>query len=132
MLTEGEDEAKARMGNDRGKYFIETWGCQMNVHDSEKLAGSLERAGYVRAAHLGEADVVLLNTCSIREKAAEKVFSELGRLKPRKDRNPSLTLGVCGCVAQQEGEAIFERAPHVDLVIGPRASAVSARRAALS
>jgi tRNA-2-methylthio-N6-dimethylallyladenosine synthase len=94
----------------------------MNVHDSEKLAGSMERQGYEPAADPTEADVILLNTCSIREKAAEKVFTELGRLRRLKDRNPDLVLGVCGCVAQQEGAAIFERAPHVDLVIGPRAT----------
>jgi tRNA-2-methylthio-N6-dimethylallyladenosine synthase len=94
----------------------------MNVHDSEKLAGALEREGYRRAARIEEADVVLLNTCSIREKASEKVFSELGRLRPLKDANPELVLGVCGCVGQQEGRAIFRRAPYVDLVIGPRAT----------
>jgi len=94
----------------------------MNVHASEKLAGQLEGRGYVRAASAAEADVVLLNTCSIREKAAEKVFSELGRLRELKVAKPNLVLGVCGCVAQQEGGAIFERAPHVDFVIGPRAT----------
>lgn len=105
-----------------GRYRVETWGCQMNVHDSEKLAGSLERQGYIRADGLADADVILLNTCSIREKAAEKVFSELGRLKPLKRKNPGLILGVCGCVAQQEAERIFERAPYVDFVLGPRAT----------
>jgi tRNA-2-methylthio-N6-dimethylallyladenosine synthase len=94
----------------------------MNVHDSEKLAGSLAREGYAPAAGPEQADVVLLNTCSIREKAAEKVFSELGRLKPLKDANPAMVLGVCGCVAQQEGAGIFRRAPHVDLVVGTRAT----------
>ena len=103
-----------------GRYHIETWGCQMNVHDSEKLAGALELAGYTRAAAASEADVILLNTCSIREKAAEKVFSELGRIRPLKGANPELLIGVCGCVAQQEGRAIFARAPYVDFVIGPR------------
>jgi len=106
-----------------GRYHIETWGCQMNVLDSDKLAGTLESHGYRRAASASEADVILLNTCSIREKAAEKIFSELGRLKPLKKRTPELLLGVCGCVAQQEGERIFARAPHVDFVLGPRAGA---------
>lgn len=106
----------------KGRYHIETWGCQMNVHDSEKLAGALEGDGYVRAMDVADADVVLLNTCSIREKATEKVFSELGRIKPFKDRNPGLLIGVCGCVAQQEGGQIFDRAPYVDFVIGPRAT----------
>jgi len=104
------------------KYFIETWGCQMNVHDSEKLAGTLHAEGMAPAAGPEDADVVLLNTCSIREKAAEKVFGELGRLKPLKDRRPGMVLGVCGCVAQQEGARILERAPYVDLVLGPRAT----------
>lgn len=94
----------------------------MNVLDSDKLAGALERNGYVRAEEAEDADVILLNTCSIREKAEEKVFSELGRLKPLKARRPDLVVGVCGCVAQQEGESILRRAPHVDLVIGPRAT----------
>src|SRR5262249_20224473 len=105
------------------RYFIETWGCQMNVLDADKMSGALERHGYRRAGSVDEADVVLLNTCSIREKAQEKVFSELGRLRRLKARKPGLVLGVCGCVAQQEGAAIFERAPYVDLVVGTRATA---------
>jgi tRNA-2-methylthio-N6-dimethylallyladenosine synthase len=94
----------------------------MNVHDSEKLAGALELDGYRRARGRGDADLILLNTCSIREKAAEKIFSELGRLRGLKRRNPHLLIGVCGCVAQHEGEAVFERAPFVDFVVGPRAT----------
>jgi len=109
-------------GRPAGGYWIATWGCQMNVHDSEKLAGTLADQGYVPASGPEEADVVLLNTCSIREKASEKVFSELGRLKPLKEQRPEMVLGVCGCVAQQEGEAIFKRAPYVDLVLGTRAT----------
>ena len=105
-----------------GRYHIETWGCQMNVHDSEKLAGALEREGYARAASERDADVILLNTCSIRDKAQEKVFSELGRLRELKRARPGLVIVVGGCVAQQEGPAIFERAPYVDLVLGPRAT----------
>ena len=105
-----------------GRYHIETWGCQMNVLDADKMAGALERHGYVRAQGAEHADVVLLNTCSIREKAKEKVYSELGRLRPLKDLRPDVVLGVCGCVAQQEGEAIFARAPHVDFVVGTRAT----------
>ena len=104
------------------RYFIATWGCQMNVHDSEKLAGALESDGHKPAQSLNDADIILLNTCSIREKAAEKVFSELGRLRPLKKKNPNLLIGVCGCVAQQEGESIYKRAPYVDFVIGPRAT----------
>jgi len=93
----------------------------MNLHDSEKLRGILERQGYAPAARPEDADVILLNTCSIREKAAEKVFSELGRLKRLKRAKPDLILGVCGCVAQQEGAGIFKRAGYVDFVVGPRA-----------
>jgi tRNA-2-methylthio-N6-dimethylallyladenosine synthase len=106
-----------------GRYYIESWGCQMNVLDADKMSGALERHGYVRTDCAERADVVLLNTCSIREKAKEKVFSELGRLKPIKDSRPEVVLGVCGCVAQQEGEEIFSRAPYVDLVVGTRATA---------
>jgi tRNA-2-methylthio-N6-dimethylallyladenosine synthase len=95
----------------------------MNLHDSEKLAGSLEREGYVPATDPEQADVILLNTCSIREKAAEKVYSELGRLRRLKRKNPHLLLGVCGCLAQQEGRRVFARAEHVDFVLGPRATA---------
>ena len=102
------------------RYFIETWGCQMNVHDSEKFAGILSGLGYEPAAGASDADVILLNTCSVREKAASKVFSRLGQLRLLKAARPDLILGVCGCVAQQEGETIFRRAPWVDLVMGPR------------
>ncbi len=104
------------------RYYIETWGCQMNVLDADKMSGALESHGYVRVESPDQADVVLLNTCSIREKAKEKVFSELGRLKPYKDARPDVVLGVCGCVAQQEGSEIFSRAPYVDFVLGTRAT----------
>jgi tRNA-2-methylthio-N6-dimethylallyladenosine synthase len=102
------------------RFRIETWGCQMNVHDSEKLGGLLERQGYVEAGSADEADLILLNTCSVREKAAAKVFGRLGQLRLLKRRRRDLLIGVCGCVAQVEGEAIFRRAPWVDLVMGPR------------
>ncbi len=118
-----DKSAPGAIATGKGTYHIETWGCQMNVHDSEKLAGSLERQGYIRAGGPDGADLILLNTCSIREKASEKVFSELGRLRKLKRTNPNLILGVCGCVGQQEGEEIFRRAPYVDLVIGPRSTA---------
>jgi tRNA-2-methylthio-N6-dimethylallyladenosine synthase len=102
------------------RFVIETWGCQMNVHDSEKMAGILGAHGYRPAESVASADLVLLNTCSVREKAAAKVFNRLGALRRLKARNPDLLIGVCGCVAQQEGETIFRRAPWVDLVMGPR------------
>ncbi len=113
---------EASTGGRPDRYYIETWGCQMNVLDADKMAGALERHGYVRADDVFEADVVILNTCSIREKAKDKVFSELGRLKPIKDLRPDVVLGVCGCVAQQEGEEIFARASYVDFVVGTRAT----------
>ena len=101
-------------------YFIETWGCQMNVHDSEKMAGLLAQQGMEPAGSADEADLVLLNTCSVREKAAAKVFNRLGKLRQVKRARPGMVIGVCGCVAQVEGESIFRRAPWVDLVMGPR------------
>jgi tRNA-2-methylthio-N6-dimethylallyladenosine synthase len=99
---------------------IETWGCQMNVHDSEKMAGILAGQGFTAAPAADQADLVLLNTCSVREKAAAKVFNRLGQLRRLKRERPGMVIGVCGCVAQVEGEAIFRRAPWVDLVMGPR------------
>ncbi|HEY3175700.1 MAG TPA: tRNA (N6-isopentenyl adenosine(37)-C2)-methylthiotransferase MiaB [Candidatus Polarisedimenticolia bacterium] len=99
---------------------METWGCQMNEHDSEKMAGVLQSLGLRAAPNVEEADVILLNTCSVREKAAHKVFTRLGQLKRHKTARPHTVLGVCGCVAQQEQERIFARAPYVDLVMGPR------------
>ncbi len=98
--------------------YIKTFGCQMNERDSEIMEQMLAQEGYVPAASPEGADVVLINTCSIREKAEQKVFSLLGQLREEKARNPSLLLGVTGCVAQQEGERIRERMPHVDLIVG--------------
>src|SRR5580704_5776860 len=96
-------------------FFIETFGCQMNVHDAEKVAGVLLARGYRPAASIAEADLMLYNTCSIREKAAQKVFSRLGEWRYTIG---SKVIGVIGCLAQQEGEDIFERAPWVSLVCG--------------
>ncbi|MEP5728352.1 MAG: tRNA (N6-isopentenyl adenosine(37)-C2)-methylthiotransferase MiaB [Sulfitobacter sp.] len=102
------------------KLFIKTYGCQMNVYDSERMAEALSDKGYVETQEASEADMILLNTCHIREKAAEKVYSELGRLKRFKNGNPDLKIGVAGCVAQAEGEEIMRRQPAVDLVVGPQ------------
>jgi tRNA-2-methylthio-N6-dimethylallyladenosine synthase len=102
------------------RYLIETWGCQMNQHDSEKMAGVLGGLGYVPTSRENEADIIILNTCSVREKAESKVYARLGRLHRLKKSNPQLLVGVVGCVAQQAGEGIFRRAPYVDLVMGPR------------
>ena len=100
----------------RKTFYIETFGCQMNVHDSEKVSGTLVKSGYQQVENPEEADLILYNTCSIREKAAQKVFSRLGQF--RKARPEGKLFGVLGCVAQQEGEKIFVAAPHVSLVVG--------------
>ncbi len=102
------------------KLFVKTYGCQMNVYDSERMAEALGAEGYEETTDMGEADMILLNTCHIREKAAEKVYSELGRLKPLREAKPDLKIGVAGCVAQAEGEEIIRRQPMVDLVVGPQ------------
>ena len=103
------------------KLFIRTYGCQMNEYDSARTADALVHSHGVELAERPEdADILLVNTCSVREKAQEKVFSELGRWRALKQRRPGLVIGVGGCVASQEGEAIRSRAPHVDLVYGPR------------
>ena len=104
-----------------GKIHIKTFGCQMNEYDSAKMAEVLGAShGYTLTEQAEEADVLLLNTCSVREKAQEKVFSQLGRWRELKQRNPDLVIGVGGCVASQEGEGIVMRAPFVDLVFGPQ------------
>ena len=103
------------------KVFIRTFGCQMNEYDSAKMADVLGSAfGAVKTDKPEEADIILFNTCSVREKAQEKVFHELGRVRQLKQRNPGLVIGVGGCVASQEGEAIVARAPYVDIVFGPQ------------
>ena len=103
------------------KVFIKTFGCQMNEYDSDKMADVLAASeGYVKTDTPEDADIVLLNTCSVREKAQEKVFSDLGRLREIKAARPGMVIGVGGCVASQEGEAIVKRAPYVDLVFGPQ------------
>jgi tRNA-2-methylthio-N6-dimethylallyladenosine synthase len=100
------------------RYFVETFGCQMNVNDSEKIAGLLEADGYERGASAAEADFVFVNTCAVREKAADKLFHALGRLRPLKAKNPDLLIGVGGCVAQLHGAAVLERSPHIDVLLG--------------
>ena len=102
------------------KLFIKTYGCQMNVYDSERMAEAMGGQGYVETDRPDDADMILLNTCHIREKAAEKVYSELGRYKGLKAEKPDLKIGVAGCVAQAEGEEIMRRQPMVDLVVGPQ------------
>jgi tRNA-2-methylthio-N6-dimethylallyladenosine synthase len=100
------------------RFFVETFGCQMNVNDSEKVAGLLRAEGYEPTETAADADFVFVNTCAVREKAAEKLFSSLGRLKQLKAARPDLKIGVGGCVAQLDGTAILERAPYVDVLVG--------------
>jgi len=103
------------------KLHIKTWGCQMNEYDSSKMADLLLSTHGLELTEIPEeADVLLLNTCSIREKAQEKVFHQLGRWKELKKNNPNLVIGVGGCVASQEGEHIRHRAPYVDIIFGPQ------------
>ena len=113
-----------RDGSNSRKVFIKTYGCQMNVYDSTRMSDALARDGYEPTEDMEEADLVLLNTCHIREKAAEKVYSALGRLREMKKKKAAkgkeMMIGVAGCVAQAEGEEILRRAPAVDVVIGPQ------------
>ncbi len=105
------------------KYLVETFGCQMNVHDSERIAGLLELEGYEPATDLSDTDVVVINTCSVREHAAEKLFSRLGEVRAAsRDDGTRPVIAVAGCVAQQEGQAILRRAPYVDVIVGTQAA----------
>ncbi len=106
--------------SNKKKVFIKTYGCQMNEYDSEKLVLDLEKNHYQQTGDIQDADMVLLNTCNIREKAAEKVYSELGRIKKFKDHKADLKIGVTGCVAQAESSEIFDRQPAVDFIVGPQ------------
>ena len=107
--------------SDTKKVFIKTYGCQMNVYDSERMADVLAPIGYAPVDAPDHADLVILNTCHIREKAAEKVYSELGRIRQHKEaNNPDMKVAVAGCVAQAEGAEIKRRAPVVDMVLGPQ------------
>jgi tRNA-2-methylthio-N6-dimethylallyladenosine synthase len=104
-----------------GRYVVTTFGCQMNEHDSDRIAGLLETDGYQRASDPGDAEVVVLNTCAIRENADNRLYGTLGHLKPAKDRNPRLRIVVAGCLAQKDQGAIQRRAPWVDVVVGTHA-----------
>lgn len=117
------DPAALRLpeGEAAKKLFIKTYGCQMNVYDSERMAEAMGSKGYVLTETADDADMVLLNTCHIREKASEKLYSDLGRLRALKRKNPEMKVGVAGCVAQAEGEEIRRRMPLVDIVVGPQA-----------
>ena len=107
-----------------GKVFIKTFGCQMNVYDSQRMSEALSGSGFSETTRIEEADLVLLNTCHIREKAVEKVYSDLGRVREVKEERSAsgraTLVAVAGCVAQAEGAEIIARAPFVDLVVGPQ------------
>jgi tRNA-2-methylthio-N6-dimethylallyladenosine synthase len=100
------------------KYFIVSYGCQMNQHDSERLAGQLSSAGYLYTKLPEEADVILINTCCVRESAEKKMYGKIGEFKRLKIDNPNLIIGIAGCMAQKDQSAIFKKAPHVDIVLG--------------
>ena len=120
-IDEAHIASSSHAGQNTKKVFIKTYGCQMNVYDSERMADVLSPIGYAPVDAPDEADLVILNTCHIREKAAEKVYSELGRIRQHKEKNkPEMKVAVAGCVAQAEGEEIMRRAPVVDMVLGPQ------------
>lgn len=100
-------------------YFIKTYGCQMNVNDSEYLAGQLEEMGYKKTMDLNNADLIILNTCCVREKVEQKIYSMAGRVSQTKRDNPEVIFGICGCLAQKEMENLAKRIPHIDLIFGP-------------
>lgn len=117
MQNQNEPTVKPRAR----KLFIRTFGCQMNEYDSQKMTDVLNQSGPIEITTTpDDADIILFNTCSVREKAQEKVFSDLGRVRHLKEQNPNLVIGVGGCVASQEGKTIIERAPYVDVVFGPQ------------
>lgn len=123
MITENNKTADFLIQGDSqtgGSYYIETWGCQMNEEDSEKLAGMLRRMNYENTPFKNKADIIIFNTCCVRENAELKVYGNLGMLKKLKDKNPDLIIAVCGCMMQQEGVAdhILKRYPYVDIVFG--------------
>ena len=101
------------------RYLVQTFGCQMNVHDSRRIEEVLGRHGYAPTEDASLADLLVVNTCSVREKAEHKLLSLLGRLRPIKDAKRGTVLAVAGCVAQQEGERLLRKAPFVDIVLGP-------------
>src|SRR4030095_9006011 len=117
MSTETQSAPPPRPTHQR-TYQIRTYGCQMNVHDSERLAGLLEEAGYLRAADKVQPDVVVFNTCAVRENADNRLYGSLGNLLPAKKASPGMQIAVCGCVAPQDKKVILSRAPWVDVVFG--------------
>ena len=117
-----EPGLKQRSGSPTSKrYLLRTFGCQMNEHDSERIAGLLTSDGYVATEEAAEASVVVFNTCAIRENADNRLYGNLGHLRPLKQANPRMRIVVAGCLAQKDGSTIRERAPWVDVVIGTHA-----------
>ena len=100
--------------------FVEliVYGCQMNVSDAERMEGQLETIGYEPTEEMTEADLILINTCCVRESAEDRVYGKIGEIKHLKEKNPALIFGITGCMAQKEGEALIRRAPHIDFVLG--------------
>ncbi|MDQ1284611.1 MAG: tRNA-2-methylthio-N6-dimethylallyladenosine synthase, partial [Thermodesulfobacteriota bacterium] len=102
----------------KGKFFVETYGCQMNEHDSQKMCELLQRQGFSKAGAIDQADVIVINTCAIREKAEHKVYSSLGKLRSAKIEKPETIIVVAGCVAQQQKHEFLRKFRHLDLVLG--------------
>ena len=117
MLPEGLKRLNSYLMSRR--LYLETFGCQMNVLDSELVLGQLRAQGYQSVESRDEADVIIYNTCSVREHAEQKVWSRLGELRDRKKHEPGLVIGVIGCMAERDGTNIFQRHPHVDVLCGP-------------
>lgn len=116
-----QQEAQKQIDSkDEKKVFIKTYGCQMNVYDSEKMMDLMNLSGYTKTENIEDANLIILNTCEIREKASEKVYSELGRINNRKRAGKDFVITVAGCVSQSQGDQIFKRAPYVDIVVGPQ------------
>ncbi len=120
LPTSIQEEKSLHKNSSTGSYWITTFGCQMNKADSERMAGTLEKMGYSRAINEFKADLVLYNTCTIRDSAQQKVYSFLGKQVKRKHKFPKLKLVIAGCLAQQEGESLLRRVPELDLIMGPQ------------
>ena len=102
----------------RGRYKILVYGCQMNIADAERMEGQLQAAGYARTEETADSDIILINTCCVRETAEDKVYGKIGEIKKLKEKNPKLIFGIAGCMAQKEGDNLMRRAPHIDFVLG--------------
>ena len=102
----------------RGRYKILVYGCQMNIADAERMEGQLQGSGYARTEEMSDADIILINTCCVRETAEDKVYGKIGEIKKIKEKNPKLIFGIAGCMAQKEGDNLMRRAPHIDFVLG--------------